>query len=336
MQYKTVAMQKVFDRLGLMSERNEDVMVKGSDFQFLPNGTVKLPDLGIFSFTDWSFSQLCTKLKVPTDFAKRSPKGEGAASRKCILDHWKERTMDDKTWLFRVKLNKDKDEESGSVGRVRAVLSDKYSIYDNLDFVNLLSPIIKREKMVIQMGNVTDQSFHMRALYEETVNVKPAKDAKVGDVHSVGVHFANSEVGSRNISGDFCVFRLVCTNGMIGSPEHEHLFYKRHINLEKHEMHNVVIAGMEQSQMVKMGAIDQLEESAKKKIVSVPEELRRYLTGQPKMSNEILDKCVKAYETEPFQSKYGVIQAMTRAAQGLPIEQRVSLEELAGRYLYAA
>lgn len=329
---RAVKIGRVYERLEKMAENCVDLTdVKGSDITFNPNGTLQVKDQR-FSFTDWSFAQFCSKLKLPTDFMRRSPNGDGPASRKKIIDYWKERHIDDRRFLIRTKRHPDKDEESGAEGRVRAFLTDRYSVFDNLDVVRQLHPLMKANDMMIQLGNVTEQSFHMRLLYGETINVGTEKKP---DVHQMGLHFANSEVGARNLTGDLMVFRQICTNGMIALLEREHLFYQRHINVERHEVKNGMTAALEMAQIKKMELLDRLQDARAAELENARAEITRFLKLN-RGTDEFVTKVHEAWDQEPVNNRFGVVQAITRAAQGLPIDQRVEMEEVAGRYLIAA
>jgi hypothetical protein len=322
----------VFDRLNKMRERSIDHTVPGKDVEFSADGTLNVKGEGKFSFTDWSFSQFCTKLHLPTDFMRRSPEGDGPASRKRIIDHWKEQFFNDKTFLFRMKGHEHKDEETGAVGRVRAVLTDRYSVFDNLDLLNLVQPMVAKNNLGIQLGNVTEKSFHIRLLYPDEINVGTEETP---DIHQTGIHISNSEVGSRNMTGDILLYRQICTNGMIALLDKDHLFYQRHVNVLPQEVRTKLVSAFELADVRRMEMADKVMEALGVEVLRAHSEIGKFLKLH-RGTDEFIEKARESFDIEPNNSRYGVVNAITRAAQTLPIDQRVAMEEVAGRYLLAA
>ncbi len=64
-----------------------------------------------------------------------------------------------------------------------------------------------------------------------------------------------------------------------------------------------------------------------------PLEVIRKIAEERKLSQKFSDEVVSGYLAEPEANWFGVINAFTRAAQGLAPLQRIEMERFAGRLL---
>jgi hypothetical protein len=64
-------------------------------------------------------------------------------------------------------------------------------------------------------------------------------------------------------------------------------------------------------------------------------EMIRKIADSRQFSQRFTDETVSSYLTEPEASRFGVINAFTRAAQGLGPLQRIEMERFAGTLLDA-
>jgi len=96
-------------------------------------------------------------------------------------------------------------------GNVRAFLSDRYRRLDNLELADAVFPIIQEMKAAeIVSSEVTET--HM---YIKIINKKLKAEVDVGDVVQAGLVISNSEVGLGSLKVEPLIFRLVCKNGLI-------------------------------------------------------------------------------------------------------------------------
>lgn len=96
-------------------------------------------------------------------------------------------------------------------GKVRAFLSDRYRRLDNLELADAVLPIIQEMKSAeVVSSQVTDT--HM---YIKVINKKLKAEVAVGDVVQAGIVISNSEVGLGSLKVEPLLFRLVCKNGLI-------------------------------------------------------------------------------------------------------------------------
>lgn len=96
-------------------------------------------------------------------------------------------------------------------GNVRAFLSDRYRRLDNLELADAVLPIIQEMKSAeVVSSQITDT--HM---YIKVINKKLKAEVAVGDVVQAGIVISNSEVGLGSLKVEPLLYRLVCKNGLI-------------------------------------------------------------------------------------------------------------------------
>lgn len=96
-------------------------------------------------------------------------------------------------------------------GNVRAFLSDRYRRLDNLELADAVFPIIQEMKNAeIVSSQITET--HM---YIKVINKKLKAEVNVGDVVQAGIVISNSEVGLGSLKVEPLLYRLICRNGLI-------------------------------------------------------------------------------------------------------------------------
>ncbi|HWR08530.1 DUF932 domain-containing protein [Sporomusa sp.] len=96
-------------------------------------------------------------------------------------------------------------------GNVRAFLSDRYRRLDNLELADAVLPIINEMKSAeIISSQITET--HM---YIKVINKKLKAEVTVGDIVQAGIVISNSEVGLGSLKVEPLLYRLVCRNGLI-------------------------------------------------------------------------------------------------------------------------
>lgn len=96
-------------------------------------------------------------------------------------------------------------------GNARAFLSDRYRRLDNLELADSVLPLIKEMKGAeIVSSQITDT--HM---YIKVINKSLKAEVTIGDVVQAGIVISNSEVGLGSLKVEPLLYRLICKNGLI-------------------------------------------------------------------------------------------------------------------------
>jgi hypothetical protein len=330
-----LSIDKFLTRCRLAKEGTEDFEVKLKDVDYMSNGTLRV-DRKLFGFTPWSMQQFCAKMHVPVDFLRRSPPA-GYASQKAIVGHWKEQ-VEDKRVLIRVKKHPQKDASTGEVGRIRAVLSDRYSVFDNMDLLELFEPLLKKHELNLKATNLSDNEMHLRVVNPELFSIGNNPRTGEPDLHQYGFHLLNSEVGARNIQGDMFFLRQVCKNGLVVPAGQEHLFYVSHgRKLAAGEIKNQLHAGIERL-VIEQESVREQFTAAAVETVSVAQgaaQIRQLMRegGAPK---ETVEKAIETFENTQDLTRFGVVQAITANVRTMGMSRRFDVESAAGSYMVAA
>ena len=102
---------------------------------------------------------------------------------------------------------------------VRAIVSDKFKTFDNVDLVQAALPQLLESDAQWQIvnGTITDQRLYMRLKSKNQI-AEPA----VGDLVSNGVMLRNSETGHGSCEVSQLIWTLACLNGMTSQNTSRH------------------------------------------------------------------------------------------------------------------
>lgn len=243
---------------------------------------------------------------------------------------------------FMVRSRKHEEAKARSHGILRAFLSPGYQRIDDRRLLDCVS----RSEMGQHLDEVsfmgwgphrtrfTDKSSHLTALFPDPVPVPVGGGDP--EPHWHGFRIRNSEVGFSAITIEDFWFRLVCTNGMIAAVDGNHLFYRRHIQIEDEALEmqmsdvwNNLIARRDWTK-------DRMLEASSEEMERPLEGLRSFLRRRnaPKY---FIEAATEEYEREPVATRYGLSQAITAAAKRVDdVDKRLEMERLGGRFLLAA
>lgn len=272
--------------------------------------------------TTWATSQLCRKLNIPAPYFRRCPVGLQDAQ----FNYWLHEAQDRPTstparperWLLRAK---------GET--LRSALSGRYTCVDNADVLNALDPVLDARYRV-EWFNLGDESLHLRL-----VDPKLARDVLPNDRVMAGVHVANSEVGKRCVTVDALVYRLVCSNGLVRLVHGSSLLYRRHVAVSKPEFEIALRRAVGEALVSSVGFMEQLAWATTRPVPDVERSLHSISTqwGLTQATETSIRRGLLTEHRSQHETLYGLVNAVTHAAQELPADDRYSLETLAARLL---
>jgi hypothetical protein len=235
-------------------------------------------------------------------------------------------------------------------GNVRAFLSDRYQRIDNWDVAQTVLPILLGTDGIECLSQeITDSRLYIKAVTHKVQG--EIKSKRVGDVVEAGVMITNSEVGMGAISIKPFVHFLVCTNGMVRDKDS---LRRAHIGRQiegdnvvnfltdetrKAEDHavllkvrDVVTAAMNPENFRRM--LDEIQLTTEQRIEGNPVESIKVLSNQfglvENESNNILRHLIEGADL----SRYGMMNAITRASADIESYDRATeLETMGGALL---
>jgi hypothetical protein len=298
-----------------------DQVLPVSRLRATDDGFIDVPGVGMASLTTWSRRQLATllgirwdrwfsdDLVIPADRA-----AEINLRFRRITGTLKIRT---RRWAA--------DEEAQGEAVLRAFVSPTYAPIDDLCVFENLGRVLgdRLQDLRFVRLDVTAESSQYAVVSLEEIDLGINKP----DRHRNGFLIANSEVGARSLSLLVWIWRLVCTNGMVAASSKifRMIHRKRKDGLIEEKLGNAIHQLPEQWKRTE-GTL----RSARLDPVEDPHAaLEVLVTAHPQL-RPISDSVYEAYEQDPEPNRFGLVQAITRAAQGLRPEDRLTVEEFAG------
>lgn len=201
-----------------------DANAESKKFHFANDNQVAFETSEGFSMVgtlnDWAFGQICSRLNVPAGWLG-NPDACPEALKVDVLNDLAGVYRDSANYLVRMK---------GNV--IRALLSNQYSIFDNVEFVDLVAEAVSTMGITPSVARY-ELNDDMRAYIvfpQVTFAPDPQASPRGGDDGGLhpAIYVSNSERGGRSAKVVGAVFRSVCTNGMIVGWREENSFVVRH------------------------------------------------------------------------------------------------------------
>jgi hypothetical protein len=228
----------------------------------------------------------------------------------------------DKTRLFR----------TWNDGTLRALLSNQYAIINNKWVLDTVTQMIPN-------GKVHKWRSDADTLYCNIVI--PNTDIDGGDsIYGGMLSLGNSEIGLRRLSTQPSVYRMICSNGMMGWDKHEAINV---VHRSKDGIDHVKLAGQiadnvrKQIPMIE-GAIQSVLQTKSYGTDGVSlHNVFAQLAIDNGMTKKEIRRVIENYGTEQqtighqAQSAFGLLSAITRAGQSLPPDRWVEYDRIGGR-----
>jgi hypothetical protein len=273
----------------------------------------------------WATGQLCRQLGIPTGYFQSCP----PHLQESQFDWWKRYALahdEDGTprhdllegherWLLR-----------GKGLALRGVLSSRYARLDNGQLLDCLLPLVD-ERFRVSWSALTAESFHLRL-----VDPALSRDVLPGDRLYVGLHVGNSEVGKRSVSIDAILFRVLCSNGLIRVVAGQGLLRQRHVSFDPPRFRERLSKAISAALLEGAAFLERLAGTALIVVPDVDAALNglgeRWGLSLPLRQTVRLH--LLASPASHQERLWGLVNALTLSAQGLPPDDRYDLEAKAG------
>lgn len=274
--------------------------------------TVRVSDDLGYELNDYSTTQFFSKLGMPARYNKklRKVKPELVANQANL---WI-RENSDKKVLMRTKNE-----------YVRGVLSDKYTIMNNVTLLEYLLDELHDVGAKVEKFELTDKQFFLRG----TIPTKTT-EVREGDVLKVGFDIENSEVGYNSLRITPMVYRQVCSNGLRMWVNEGGRYVQRHIHVDKEEIDKRVVAAFHGVVNHNRELFEILSASTGVEMLDIESTIDS-ISENENLSNKLTERVKEHVQGE---TAYDLMNAFTRAARDIDnIDRRLEVEELAGREL---
>ncbi|MDD4600024.1 hypothetical protein SDC9_20883 [bioreactor metagenome] len=231
---------------------------------------------------------------------------------------------------------------------VRAFLSDRYRRLDNLELCEAVLPILQEMKGA-ELASCAVTDTH---LYIKLINKRLKAEVGVGDVVQAGLVISNSEVGLGSLKVEPLVYRLACKNGMIVKDYAQKRYHVgRQVDSDDtaYEIYsNATLEADDRAFFLKvqdtvrcsvdkakfMLTVDRLRDAKADFTGSDPVKTVEVLADKYVLNQNERGGILRHFIMNGDSSRYGLIQAVTRASQDIEDYGRATaLERLGGEIL---
>lgn len=308
-----------------VSIKNQVTDIAKSEKSYRIGKNNDFPD--IIQFSENGFSQLGTKFHFPAPFvSKLFTDGHEDLAREIIEtkrnDFFNHYAEDDMPLLFREF--KDIDGEN----RIHGVLSDKYSVFDDKEVLNIIenSPYLMNAEEIWQ--NITPDHFHCRFVSPEKLHI-PGDPSPL----SMCVFIDNSMVGRSMLTIRFGLYRWACTNGVISGLKSFSLVRERHMGIDK-SWEDIVATSLDNTEQYQEMMLTLVNDMAFKRSAifgMTEEDAIRYIKDKLSTSSKKAAEIIDFYQnTYGGTSKWDLCNAITDVAHSIEnIDNRLFFEQKA-------
>lgn len=341
--------------------KNEDVVIEMSKLRVTPQLNLEVPKLGTFTMTDYAQKQLGTILGV--QWAKWfDPKLVTYEQVQEEITRRFQKTGDSRK-LRTCRFRDGAPGVEGCDGYLRAVLSPTYypiddeRVFDRLErkFGSRVEGLSFMKNHLSRKSSWGNDHCNHYTIVGQPVNMGPIlrdhPDDRVRQIYDIaeaegalpktdlvypGFHMRNSEVGYTAITIDEFSFRLVCLNGMMITTGDSRLLYRQHRPIEDGVLDKQLGEVFERVPVVWENTRRRLNKLQEIQLQHAEEEIEKRL-AKLEAPKHFREKAIEAFKKEPLPSMYGVVQAITRAAQQYEdMDKRFEYEAYAGKVVRAA
>lgn len=233
-------------------------------------------------------------------------------------------------------------------GNARAFLSDRYRRLDNLELADAVLPLIQGMKGA-EIASCEVTATHM---YIKVINKKLKAEVAVNDVVQAGIVLSNSEVGLGSLKVEPLIFRLACKNGLIVkdyAQKRYHVGRQVESDDSAYELFSdETLAQDDKAFFMKVQdtvrtaidevkfqlAVDKLRHTKAESTGPNPVKTVEILADQYVLNQTERGSILRHFIMAGDNSRYGLINAVTRASQDIEDYNRATqLERLGGELL---
>lgn len=210
----------------------------------------------------------------------------------------------------------------------RAILSDRYRFFDDLDILEELREFVALHPLsYISYAGFSQESSHFRII----LNKKHA--VKVGDEVALGIHIRNSEVGRGSVSLRAIVYRLICANGLTLPREVLDRVHMSHLKNEEgiRRAINEFIEGIGTSWE---NTVDSMKRSLTEKIQDM-QIILDFIRERYSLRKKDINGIWESIQLEtPRDTRFALVNGISRYASNLHGDFRLRIEEIASKVLH--
>ena len=276
-----------------------------------------------FQISRYALGQLGSKIGVPARYLE-----------KCVASGRVDLAQDNvNSWLE--DFNKDLFIREYN-GGIRGVLSNKYSVCDSHEILEVVDDAVDLSKYKIKGSFLNEERLHVRLVGKEMLPID-------GEDLFPGLFIDSSDVGRNILTVKFGIYKQVCTNGLVIARAGGTLFEQKHIGITVEEFHDGLVKSLQNVDLLTENAVEWVRRakhrdnhwSSASEYEDDINEFVAYIRQQTNLSDESAHKVIDLMNTKYEDNRWGLINGITEVAQDFTLEKRLELERIAGTLLVA-
>lgn len=274
--------------------------------------------------TGWALSQLSTKLGMPSGYAE-----------KCInRGHADLASENVNTWLSEQNGSKRKKTVDYLIrsyqDKIDGILSSSYTAFDTTKILSVLKKTINVDDYHVVGSYISDERMHLRLIRDELLDVE-------GEDLYPGIFIDSSDVGRTALNVSFGIWKKVCTNGLCINKAGGVLYHQRHVGITSLEVETELVSRVKtipelisrSERIIKTAAADKIDLKDEKVFEKMINDIRRLSKVSEDDAKKVLELSKERYGT----TRWGIVNAMTEVAQQFELDERIRIENAAGRLI---
>ena len=299
---------------------------KDLTFHYTANGEEKTADMSY-----WAYTQMCRKLGIPIAYVNKCVETDKEFAAK-NLNYWIEHNPEMKVRV------KEYTENLAAPPVISGIVSPQFSTTESMSVIKALKDTVGDNCDVV--GSYCDYDrLHIRLVQKEETSQIRRKLKEYGEVGAGifgGIVLNNSDVGQSSLRIGYLLYRLACTNGMIGHKDLS--IYKRsHLGeidrtALKIAFNNINSKIAENDEILSKQIVDAINMNPTDKDY---ERMLNFVKERAKINKSDMEKIKVTAITEygGFGRAWALCNAITEVAHGYDIERRSELEGVANTLL---
>lgn len=274
--------------------------------------------------TGWALSQLSTKLGMPSGYAE-----------KCIQRGHADLAAENvNTWLSEQNGSKRKKTVDCLIrsyqDKIDGILSSSYTAFDTTKILSVLKKTINVDDYHVVGSYISDERMHLRLIRDELLDVD-------GEDLYPGIFIDSSDVGRTALNVSFGIWKKVCTNGLCINKAGGVLYHQRHVGITALEVETELVSRVKtipelisrSERIIKTAAADKIDLKDEKVFEKMVNDIRRLSKVSEDDAKKVLELSKERYGT----TRWGIVNAMTEVAQQFELDERIRIENAAGRLI---
>lgn len=308
----------------------EDELVKVRDCWVDIDGSI--PMLHYYSydgekellFSPWALTQFCNKLGMnASGYMFKCLRNEMGWLVPTNINEWIKKAPQDKELFFRRHGN-----------TLRAVVSDRYGVFNHTDVVECLQDLIRENDLRIDSVGMTPDNLNLRVISPSKIIV-PGGGGNDGS--SVGIAINNGQTGQVILGLEFMTYTFICSNGLFIGTDRSLMFRRKHFSISREEFRKDFLTAIEKFPdyiAAQSGVIEKARQTRLDRVFKTVDDQNDFLQKTLNISEDSVEDLNDILHHDWDYTLWGLSGAVTQYAQLANNSSRqTQLERIAGKII---